>query len=161
MITESRRHHRRSHRDLPQSLSLSLSQSLSRRPLRQGLHSSLRSSLRSLAIGLLLLAPLPAWAVDYLSAVDDLPLAQGLTEQKDKTTVFDAPVGKLITAYATGNVKAADVVDFYDSTLPQLGWEKTASGTYHRKAETLKIDVLGGQGGGPVNVSYTVSSQTK
>jgi hypothetical protein len=147
MITESRRHHLRSLGDL----------SFSRRPLWQ----SWRASLRSLVVGLLLLAPLPAWAIDYLSAVDDLPLAQGLTEQKDKTTVFDAPVGKLITAYATGKVKAADVVDFYDNTLPQLGWEKTASGTYHRKAETLKIDVLGGQGGDPVNVSYTVSSQAK
>jgi hypothetical protein len=120
-----------------------------------------RIGLRSLAIGLMLLAPLPAWAVDYLSAVNDLPLASGLTEQKDKTTVFDAPVGKLVTAYATGNLKAADVVDFYDTTLPQLGWQKTASGTYHRKAQTLKIDVLGGQGGGPINVSYTVSSEGK
>lgn len=120
-----------------------------------------RVGLRSLAIGLMLLAPLPAWAVEYLSAVNDLPLASGLTEQKDKTTVFDAPVGKLITAYATGNLKVADVVNFYDTTLPQLGWEKTASGTYHRKAQTLKIDVLGGQGGDPVNVSYTVSSEGK
>jgi hypothetical protein len=120
-----------------------------------------RAGLQSLAVGLMLLAPLPAFAVDYLSAVDDLPLATGLTEQKDKTTVFDAPVGKLITAYATGNLKPADVVEFYDSTLPQLGWQKTASGTYHRKAQTLKIDVLGGQGGGPVNVSFTVSSEGK
>ncbi len=119
------------------------------------------SGLRVLAIGLALLAPLPAWAVDYLSAVDDLPLATGLTEQKDKTTVFDAPVGKLVTAYATGQVKAEDVRNFYDTTLPQLGWQQTASGTYHRKAQTLKIDVLGGQGGGPVNVSYTVSSEGK
>lgn len=121
----------------------------------------IRRYLRRVAFSLMLLAPLPAWAVDYLTAVEDLPLAQGLTEQKDKTTVFDAPVGKIVTAYATGNVKAADIVNFYDSTLPQLGWERTASGTYRRKAQTLKIDVLGGQGGGPVNVSYTVSSNGK
>ncbi|HWT99102.1 MAG TPA: hypothetical protein VN229_15850 [Terriglobales bacterium] len=125
----------------------------------------LRQLLRPVRLGLMLVpllcAALPAWAVDYLSAVDDLPLTQGLTEQKDKTTVFDAPVGKIVTAYATGNVKAEDVVNFYDSTLPQLGWEKTASGTYHRKSQTLKIDVLGGQGGGPVNVSYTVSTEGK
>lgn len=153
MIAESRRHRHRSQRDL-RSL---------RRPglLRPRVLFNWRAGLRSLAVSLLLLTPVSAWAVDYLSALDDLPLAQGLTEQKDKTTVFDAPVGKLITAYATGNVKVTDVVNFYDTTLPQLGWQKTASGTYHRKAETLKIDVLGGQGGDPVNVSYTVSSQTK
>lgn len=118
-------------------------------------------SLRILVVGLLLLAPLPAWAVEYLSAMDDLPLAAGLSEQKDKTTVFDAPVGKIVTAYATGKLKAEDVRAFYDTTLPQLGWQETASGTYHRKAQTLKIDVLGGQGGGPVNVSFTVSSEGK
>jgi hypothetical protein len=131
-------------------------------PLRShAITTRLWRGLRLAGLGLALLAPLPAWAVDYLSAVDDLPLAAGLTEQKDKTTVFDAPVGKLVTAYATGTVKAADVVTFYDTTLPQLGWTQTASGTYHRKAQTLKIDVLGGQGGGPVNVSYTVSTEGK
>ena len=130
-----------------------------RRPKARGLlHAGL---LGLLLLTPLTLRPLPAWAVDYLSAVDDLPLTQGLTEQKDKTTVFDPPVGKIVTAYATGNLKAQDVVDFYDNTLPQLGWQKTASGTYHRKAQTLKIDVLGGQGGGPVNVSFTVSSEGK
>jgi hypothetical protein len=117
--------------------------------------------IRRLMLGLFLLAPLPAFAVEYLTAITDLPLAAGLVEQKEKTTVFDAPVGKIVTAYASGTVKADDVREFYDTTLPQLGWQQAASGTYHRKAETLKIDVLGGQGGGPVNVSFTLSSESK
>lgn len=120
-----------------------------------------RQAIRKLLLALFLLVPLPAFAVDYLTAISDLPLASGLTELKDKTTVFDAPVGKIVTAYATGQVKAEDVRSFYDSTLPQLGWQVGSSGTYHRKAETLKIDVLGGQGGGPVNVSFTLSSESK
>jgi hypothetical protein len=104
---------------------------------------------------------LPAWAVEYFSAIADLPVADGLTEQKDKSTVFDAPLGRIVTAYATGKVAADDVFDFYDSALPPLGWEKAAEGTYHRKAETLKIDVLGGQGGSPVNVSFTLSAESQ
>ncbi len=122
---------------------------------------SLRFTRRLPLLALLLLAPLPAFAVDYLTAISDLPLAAGLAEQKDKTTVFDAPVGKIVTAYASGTVKAADVLSFYDATLPQLGWQQAGSGTYHRKAETLKIDVLGGQDNGPVNVSFTLSSESK
>src|SRR5262245_5320447 len=103
----------------------------------------------------------PAWATEYFSAIADLPVADGLTEQKDKSTVFDAPLGRIVTAYATGVLKADAVLDFYDSALPPLGWEKTGEGTFHRKAETLKIDVLGGQGGSPVNVSFTLSAESE
>jgi hypothetical protein len=102
-----------------------------------------------------------AWATEYFSAIADLPVADGLTEQKDKSTVFDAPLGRIVTAYATGKVDADDVRDFYDDALPPLGWEKTGEGTFHRKAETLKIDVLGGQGGSPVNVSFTLSAESQ
>ena len=103
----------------------------------------------------------PAWATEYFSAIADLPVADGLTEQKDKSTVFDAPVGRIVTAYATGKAAAEDVLDFYNDALPSLGWEKTGEGTFHRKAETLKIDVLGGQGGSPVNVSFTLSAESQ
>lgn len=102
-----------------------------------------------------------AWAVTYLSAIADLPLLDGLTEQTEKSTVFDAPLGRIVTAYATGTVDADDVRDFYDDALPPLGWEKTGEGSFRRKAEVLKIDVLGGQGGGPVNVSFTLSAESQ
>ncbi len=116
-----------------------------------------------LAVSLLVL-PVRAgsvWATEYFSAIADLPVADGLTEQKDKSTVFDAPLGRIITAYATGQLEAEDVLDFYDDALPPLGWEKSGEGTFHRKAETLKIDVLGGQGGSPVNVSFTLSAESQ
>src|SRR5262245_14106185 len=114
-----------------------------------------------MSVGLSLQGPVVAWAVEYFSAIDDLPVADGLTEQQDKSTVFDAPLGRIICAYATGTVAAEAVRDFYDSALPSLGWENTGEGTFHRKAETLKIDVLGGQGGGPVNVSFTLSAESE
>jgi hypothetical protein len=103
----------------------------------------------------------PAWATEYFSSIADLPVADGLVEQQDKSTVFDAPLGRIVTAYASGQTKAGAVLDFYDSALPPLGWEKTGEGTFHRKAETLKIDVLGGQGGSPVNVSFTLSAESE
>lgn len=119
--------------------------------------------MRGLLIAVILALGLgtPAWATEYFSAIADLPVADGLVEQKEKSTVFDAPVGRIVTAYAAGKVDAEDVLDFYDGTLPSLGWEKTGEGRYHRKAETLKIDVLGGQGGSPVNVSFTLSAESQ
>jgi hypothetical protein len=122
-----------------------------------------RAVMRGLFIAIVLLLGLgaPAWATEYFATIADLPVADGLIEQKDKSTVFDAPLGRIVTAYATGKVDADDVRDFYDDALPSLGWEKTGEGTFHRKAETLKIDVLGGQGGSPVNVSFTLSAESQ
>ena len=107
---------------------------------------------------LLFATAMPAYAVDYLSGVSDLPLADGLKEQTDKATVFDTPLGRIVNAYATGNVRPEAVLAFYDATLPQLGWDRQKPGTYHRKNEILKIDVWGPDEG-PANVSYTLSTQ--
>jgi len=102
----------------------------------------------------------PAGAAEYLKAVSDLPLADGLKEQTEKATVFDTPLGRIVNAYATGNVKPEAVLDFYDDTLPALGWDRQKAGTYQRKNEILKIDVWGPDEG-PTNVSYTLSSQNQ
>lgn len=102
-----------------------------------------------------------AWAVEYFAEIADLPVADGLTEQADKSTVFDAPMGRIVTAYASGMVDADSVRDFYDDALPALGWEKTGEGSFRRKNETLKIDILGGQDGSPVNVSFTLSAESQ
>jgi hypothetical protein len=117
-------------------------------------------SAAALCILLLVLAA-PAFAVTYLSAIADLPLPDGVAEQADKSTVFDAPMGRIVTAYAAGQADADDVRDFYDDALPPLGWEKTGEGSFRRKAEVLKIDVLGGQDGSPVNVSFTLSAESQ
>jgi hypothetical protein len=109
---------------------------------------------------LLFAAVATAHAAEYLKAVSDLPLADGLKEQADKATVFDTPLGRIVNAYATGNVKPEAVLDFYDDTLPALGWDREKAGTYRRKKETLKIDVWGPDEG-PTNVSYTLSSQNQ
>lgn len=106
-------------------------------------------------------SPRAAWAIEYFSEIADLPVADGLAEQKDKSTVFDAPMGRIVTAYASGKITADAVRDFYDSALPALGWEQTGEGTFRRKNETLKIDVLGGQDGSPVNVSFTLSAESQ
>ena len=110
------------------------------------------------ALVLLFAAAVPASAAEYIKAVSDLPLADGLKEQAEKATVFDTPLGRIVNAYATGNVKPAAVLDFYDDTLPALGWDRQKAGTYQRKNEILKIDVWGPDEG-PTNVSYTLSSQ--
>jgi hypothetical protein len=106
----------------------------------------------------LIAGSVPANATDYLVGARDLPLATGITEQPDKSAVFDTPLGRTVTAYAAGNAKPQDVLDFYDDALPRLGWVRDKAGTFHRKKQTLKIDVVGPEPG-PCKVSFTLSSQ--
>jgi hypothetical protein len=102
-----------------------------------------------------------ALATEYLSMIPDMPLPLGLAEELDKGAVFDAPTGRIATGYASGLVAAGAVRDFYDETLPQLGWETVAQGTYRRQSETLKIDVLGGENGNAAIVSFTLSAESQ
>ncbi len=110
----------------------------------------------SLAFALFLPA-MPVLATDYLTGISDLPLPEGLKEAKDKSTVFDSVVGRIVTAYATGPGTADSVHDFYESTLPQLGWDETDEGNWRRENQVLKIDVLGPEAG-PVTATFTLSS---
>jgi hypothetical protein len=117
----------------------------------------MRRILAALVLTVLAISSLPAFATDYLSGISDLPLPAGLVEAKDKSTVFDSAVGRVVTAYATGPGTADSVHDFYDDTLPQLGWSKTDEGNWRREKQTLKIDVLGPEAG-PVTATFTLSS---
>ncbi len=124
----------------------------------------MRRKLTILAFGLFLagaatgLAPSRGLAIDYLSAANDLPLAEGLVEAKEKATIFDSPIGRIVTAYAHGNLAIAAVRDFYAASLPQLGWEETENGNWRRQGQSLKIDILGPEKG-PVDVTFTLSSE--
>lgn len=109
------------------------------------------------AVFFFVLAATPALATDYLSGISDLPLPDGLVEAKDKSTVFDSLVGRIVTAYASGPGTAAAVHKFYESTLPQLGWTQSEAGNWQRENQTLKIDVLGSEAG-PVTATFTLSS---
>ena len=60
--------------------------------------------------------------------------------------VFDSPGGRIVDAYATGDVSQSAVRDFYAATLPQLGWRALSVGVYQRENEILKVDFPGGPG---------------
>lgn len=88
----------------------------------------------------MILAAAPARAQGFLGAYEDLPLAPGLTEDANAGVVFDSPGGRIVEAYATGAVKAAEVLRFYAATLPQLGWTRETDTVYRREAEVLRLD---------------------
>ena len=109
------------------------------------------------AFALVLLAAVSARAEGFLSAYEDLPLAPGLTELVESGVAFDSPGGRIVEAFAQGTVKPADILKFYATTLPQLGWTRESDTLYRREAEVLRLDpVTKGKG---VTLRYAVSPE--
>ncbi|WP_460019384.1 hypothetical protein [Magnetospira thiophila] len=77
----------------------------------------------------------------FLSILEDVPLMSGLSEALDAGMVFDSPQGRLAETTATGAVTAEQVSEFYDQTLPQLGWTRAASGQFLREGESLGLTI--------------------
>ena len=95
-----------------------------------------------------------ARAEGFLSAIPDLPLMPGLVELAERGVVFDKAGGRIVEAYAQGEVAGAAVRRFYGDTLPQLGWQASPAGSFLREGEKLEVAVLS-EGGGTL-VRFTL-----
>lgn len=93
----------------------------------------------------------------YVAGVADLPLMPGLDEMKESALVFDKPGGRIVEAFAAGAVTRGEVMSFYESTLPQLGWRRDRSGGYLREGERLKLTLT--EAAGNVTVQFQLSPQ--
>ncbi len=121
-----------------------------------------RSRVAMLVIGLGLLSmSLRAQDSGFIEQVTDLPLMPGLSEVRDAGVVFDKPDGRIVEAYAEGDVERDAVIGFYRDTLPQLGWTRAktagAAATFRREGENLALDFL--DGGGALVVRFTLTPE--
>ena len=100
------------------------------------------SPLLALAITSAGVAPSAA-AGEFLLAISDVPLADGLSEAPDPL-IFESEQGRFVSAAAAGSVGASAVADFYTASLPALGW-RPAGGeglSFIRENEHLTITLI-------------------
>ena len=93
----------------------------------------------------------------FLSRLEDLPLAPGLSEDTTAGLSFDSAGGRIVEAYARGNMTEDQVLQFYKETLPQLGWTAESARQYRRSGERLRLELT--PGGSGVTVHYSLSPQ--
>ena len=79
-------------------------------------------------------------AIAFVSGIEDLPLMDGLREAEEESMVFDTVAGRIVESYASGAVTRRQVLEFYASTLPQLGWRRRGETTFQRENEILKLE---------------------
>ena len=78
----------------------------------------------------------------FVLGTDGVPLYPFFKEIKEKTLIFDTTDGKIINInyHATG-VNLNKVRNFYQDTLPQLGWSYQSTNSYMRDKEFLDFDI--------------------
>ncbi len=106
---------------------------------------------------LLLFAPAAHAQTRFLEDLDDVPLAQGLEEDRGAALVFDKPAGRIVEAEAAGDVRQEEVRGFYAETLPQLGWEAGGPDSFTRGEERLTLTYS--REGGRLVVHFTLQPE--
>jgi hypothetical protein len=83
----------------------------------------------------------------FVSGIDDLPLMAGLVEEQGAALVFDSPSGRVVETEASGPLSRAEVMAFYATTLPELGWRRQGEAVFTRDRETLTLELAERPGG--------------
>jgi hypothetical protein len=116
---------------------------------------------RIIGMLLLLLAPgAPAMAEDkaaagFLAGTEDVPLPPGLASEEQTLVVFDKPEGRIVEIEAKGRLTRGDVENFYEASLPQLGWTTEGKHAWRRGGEGLRLVFRGRDG--DLRVGFTLS----
>lgn len=101
-------------------------------------------------------AAAPAFAADFLKAIEDVPLPKGVSEQGE-ALVFESEQGRVVKATAEGHMGGADIAAFYKSSLPALGWKLVDDPNglvFERERERLTIMMREPASAKPVTVSF-------
>ncbi len=114
-------------------------------------------------LGLCLLCyGMPAAAATFIDGLEDVPVMEGLTQEKNDAIAFGNEESRLVEAVLTsGKTSFGKVKTFYRSTLPQLGWkctgESAAKISFYREGEVLEIIRESAR---PLRIFITVKSKS-
>jgi hypothetical protein len=99
-----------------------------------------------LIAAMLLMTVQPGRAAGFLAGFEDVPIMPGIEVIGDVGSAFDSPAGRIVEAYASGDVTRDAVREFYQTALPQLGWVRAGTLMFSREGERLTLELLGKAG---------------
>ncbi len=84
----------------------------------------------------------PASPPRFVPGLTDVPAMPGLAAAESEPLIFDKPGGRIVQTLLSGSVPRKAVLAFYDQTLPQLGWRRTAERVFVREGEELRLEFV-------------------
>lgn len=77
----------------------------------------------------------------YVPGTEDIPVYQGLVENKEARLLYDVVEGNIVDTLFEGDASSYNnIKHFYEETLPQIGWKKVKYQIYERGDERLELD---------------------
>ncbi len=85
-----------------------------------------------------------AVAATFIDGLEDVPVMEGLKQEKNDAISFGNEESRLVEAVLTSDkIRFGKVKSFYQETLPQLGWKCTENSaekiSFYREGEVLEI----------------------
>ncbi len=96
---------------------------------------------------------------EFIAGFEDIPVMPGMAVDGDASTAFDTRTGRIVEAYAAGDITDAAMRQFYQETLPQLGWARIGKLAFQREGEMLTLEVI--DQGTPLTVRFRLSPSPK
>ena len=78
---------------------------------------------------------------NFVPGISDLPVPINFHLIKNSTSDFIANNGRIIEASFKGKGEKDNIIDFYEKTLPALGWKQLESLNFSRDKEHLNIKI--------------------
>jgi len=91
--------------------------------------------------------PVQAFEPRFFNSLHDIPIMEGLVEIEEAAISFDKANGRIAQARAMSeDLTQSTIIQFYDKTLPQMGWIQQSTGLYQREMEQLRLSFESEQG---------------
>lgn len=100
-----------------------------------------------------------AVAQGFSSAIEDLPIMDGMSEKTDKIVVFDTPEGRIVETTLETSLGNIQVFNYYRQTLQQLGWTSIGGSdkAFQRENEMMTIDMYENPETGTYYVTFKIA----
>ena len=80
-----------------------------------------------------------AFAEDFVYGLEDIPVYKNMRYVENSNVLFDKIDGRFVSSEMVGKYEIKEIKIFYNSVLPNLGWEKVEENIFERGTEFLEI----------------------
>ena len=76
---------------------------------------------------------------DFVYGLEDIPVYKDMRYVENSNVLFDKIDGRFVSSEMVGKYEIKEIKIFYNSVLPNLGWERVKENIFERGTEFLEI----------------------
>ena len=89
----------------------------------------------------------------------DIPLMEDMQINESESFSFDVPAGQITGFAAISQKSVREVMEFYQASLEELGWQQKEPFHYSRDQDELVLQIKPGKQGTIVKIQYSLPNR--